>query len=78
MWGLCLPVLVVEAVTKYILRQLAVYGFIALIFFLWGLKADFWDSVDLAAYGCDYYLKFSTGEGDDEIVYSCYRLTGSK
>ena len=64
--------------TKYILRQLAVYGFIALIFFLWGLKSDFWDSVDMAAYGCDHYLTFSTGEGDDEIVYSCYRLTGSK
>ena len=64
--------------TKHILTQLSVYAFIALVFFLWGLKADFWESVDLAAYDCDHYLMFSTGEGEDEIVYSCYRLTGSK
>ena len=30
--------------TREIKRQLAVYIFVALVFFLWGLKVNWWDS----------------------------------
>ena len=55
-------------------RWLAVCGFVAVAFFLFGLKAQFTESVDKAAYDCTNFKMFS----HNEIDYACYRLTGLK
>jgi len=60
--------------TREIKRQLAVYAFVALVFFLWGLFISWNGSIDRAAFDCDNFKMFAVGE----IDYACYRLSGSK
>ena len=55
-------------------RFLLVVGFVAVAFFLFGLKVQFTESVNKAAYDCTNFKMFS----HDEIDFACYRLTGLK
>ncbi len=59
---------------KWILRQLAVYAFIALVFFLWGLKINWWANIDRAAMDCTKFKSFQ----HHEVFFGCYKITGSK
>ena len=65
---------VARMTVREIKHQLAVYLLVAVVFFIWGLKINWWDSIDRAAYDCDNFKMFAV----EEIDYACYRLTGSK
>ena len=63
--------------TREIKRSLAVYIFVAMVFFLFGLKVNWWDSAARIKYDCDNFLMFSVEENGNQIDFGCYRLTGA-
>jgi len=59
---------------KEINRQFATYAFVAVVFFLWGLKVNWWDSIDRAVNDCRIHQSFQ----HEDTFLRCYVVSDGR